>query len=64
MIGVLLVAASIERASEGVILDLDILFCSSHSMLPSLAIILPRYVNSCTGFSVVSSTLMSSFMVL
>ena len=31
--------------------------------MPSLAIILTRYVNSFTGFSVVSSTFMSSSIV-
>ena len=45
-------------------LAFDILFCSSASMWPSLAIILLSYVNSCTGFSMVSSTLMSSSMVV
>ena len=77
MVVVLLVAASRESVSEGGqlasskyvlssgdILVFAILFCSSASMSPSLAIILPRYVNYFTGFSVVSSTLMSSSMVV
>ena len=50
--------------SESDMLAFDILFCISASMCPSLAIILPRYVNSFTGFSVVSSTLMSSMVIV
>ena len=45
-------------------LAFDIVFCSSDSMCPSLSIILPKYVKSCTWFSVVSSTLMSSSMLV
>ena len=45
-------------------LAFEILFCSFVSMSSSLAIILPIYTNFCTLFSVVSSTLMSSSMVV
>ena len=55
---------SLSRRRPNDILAFDILFCSSASMWPSLAIILPRYVNSFTWVSVVSSTLMSSSMVI
>ena len=54
----------VSRRRPNDMLAFDILFCSSDSMLPYLAIILPRYVTSFTGVSVVSSALMSSSMVV
>ena len=53
---------SLSRRRTNDMLAFDILFYGSASMWPYLVIILPRYVNSCTGFSVVLSTFMFASM--
>ena len=62
--GHIVVIQSVYRRRPNDILAFDILFCGSASMSPSLAITLPKYTNYFTGFSVGSSALMSSSMVV